>query len=498
MSSDDNVKRSADAVVAGGHHGDVMALPELETFRDPETKGAKAHYDDANIYRDEKGFNEHTLRPMFFTTKAYFIFTIGLGVVMANGFGWFLYQTYWGLGMTGLHEPVYWGSYIATFVFWVGLSHSGTIVSSILRLTAANWRRPILRAAEAMTAFSLLVAALFPLIHVGRLWRAYYMVPLPSQRMLWPNFKSPLMWDFCAINVYLTGSMTFLYIGLLPDLAVARDKAIAMGNWRQHYLRVLALGWRGSHREWSVYNKASLFLAVIILLIAPSVHTIVSWDFAMTMTPMWHTTIFGPYFVVGAIYSGVSAVITLMIILRYMFNLGDVIRKFHIDALGKLLLVIAIIWSYFYFCEFITTWYSHKPEEWDIFEWQAHRFPYHLWVMLGGSALTISCLSWRRFRASMPAMFAITLLVNVGMYIERYMIVVPILSRRDNPFMWTDYVPTITELSIIVASFAYFVFLYAIFIKLFPIVTMADVKEGVVVSGDVRMGRHAVRVQVKE
>lgn len=495
--SSDHLAR-AHGAVAGGGHGEVMAMPELESYRDPEAGKPRADYGDADIYRDEKSFNEHTLRPMFTTTPAYFIFVGALALVMANGFAWFTVQMFVGMGVTGLHEPVFWGSYIATFVFWVGMSHSGTIVSSILRLSQANWRRPILRAAEAMTAFSLLVAGLFPLIHVGRQWRVYYMFPFPNQRMLWPNFKSPLMWDFCAIGIYLTGSMTFLYIGLLPDLAAARDKAIADGNWRQHYLKALALGWRGSHREWAVYNKCSLFLAVVILCIAPSVHTIVSWDFAMTMTPGWHTTIFGPYFVLGAIYSGVAAVITLMILLRWIFKLDDVIREMHIDCLGKLLIVIAILWTYFYFTEFNVTWYSHKPEEWEIWEWQGRRFPHLLWLMVGGSVLTIFLLAWKDIRRSMKAMFAISLLVNAGMYTERYLIVVPVLTHRDNAYMWTDYFPSFTELSVIAASFAYFVFLYAVFIKLFPIVTMADVKEGVLISGDMRLGRHVARVQVKE
>jgi len=496
--SSDNIKRSHAATAGAGHHGDVMALPELETYRDPETMPARSGYDDADIFASEKEFNDHTLRPLFTTTPAYFIFVLGLGIVMANGLGWFTVQLFLGLGQTGMHEPLFWGAYIASFVFWVGLSHSGTIVSSILRLTQANWRRPILRAAEAMTAFSLMVAGLFPLIHVGRAWRVYYMLPLPTQRMLWPNFKSPLMWDFCAIGIYLTGSMTFLYIGLLPDLAVARDRAIATNNWRRYYLKVMALGWRGSHREWSVYNKCSLFLAVIILCIAPSVHTIVSWDFAMTMTPGWHTTIFGPYFVVGAIYSGIAAVITLMIVLRWVFNLDNVIRTLHIDCLAKLLVTVALIWVYFYFCEFNVVWYSHKPEEWAIFEWEGERFSLFLWIMVGGSVLNIFLMSWRRVRRNMVAMFFITLLVNCGMYIERYLIVVPVLTHRDNAYMWTDYFPSITEFSVILGSFAYFAFLYAIFIKLFPIVTMADVKEGVLVSGDMRLGRHAVRLQVKE
>ncbi len=482
------------------HKAAFNDLTDVEDIRDPEAvpEVVRSTYDDADIFRDEKEFNDHTLRPMFYTTKAYFIFVIALSLIMAQGVATFAVQTYYGLGQTNMHEPLFWGSYIATFVFWVGMSHSGTIVSSLLRLSHANWRRPILRAAEAMTAFSLLVAGLFPLIHVGRLWRVYYMFPLPNQRTLWPQFKSPLMWDMMAISVYMVGSMTFLYVGLIPDLAIARDRAIANNNWRQHYLKFLALGWRGSNREWMVYNKASLFLAVIILLIAPSVHTIVSWDFAMTMTPGWHTTIFGPYFVVGAIYSGVAGVVTLMIVLRWLFKLDDVIRILHIDALGKLLVVIAIIWTYFYVNEYIVTWYSHKPEEAHMWAWQGERFPHLLWIMLGGSVLNIFLLSWSRVRRNVYMMFWMSLLVNAGMYSERYLIVVPVLTRRDNPFMWTDYLPSGTELSIIAASFAYFIFLYAIFIKLFPIVTMADVKEGVVISGDMKIGRHSVRVQARE
>ena len=479
-------------------HGDLKTLPDLEKQRDAAYTTVRSGYDDADIFRNEREFHDHTLRPMFVTTPAYYIFVLALALVMANGVAFFVIQTIEGMGNTGMREPLFWGTYIATFVFWVGVSHSGTIVSSLLRLTQANWRRPILRAAEAMTAFSLLVASLFPLIHVGRLWRVYYMFPLPNQRMLWPNFKSPLAWDMMAINIYMMSSMTFLYIGLLPDIAVARDRAIAMGSWRRHYLTVLTLGWRGSHREWMAYNKTSLFLAIIILLIAPSVHTIVSWDFAMTMTPMWHTTIFGPYFVVGAIYSGVAGVITLMIMLRWLFGLDDVIRTLHIETLAKLLIVIAIIWCYFYFNEFAVTWYSQKPEEVEIFEWQAHRYTLMLWIMLGGSALNIFLMAWKRVRQNMVAMFFITLLVNAGMYSERWLIVMPILSRRDNPFTWIDYLPSATELSIVAASFAYFIFLFALFIKVFPIITMADVKEGLIVSGEMRLGRHAVRVQIKE
>lgn len=485
----------------GGHHHspeELRSLVELEGLRDSDKNKAKADYGDANIYLSEKEFNDDSLRPMFETKPGYFIFVIALASVMAVGVAAFVRQMVVGMGVTGLHQPVFWGAYIATFVFWVGLSHSGTIVSSILRLTMANWRRPILRGAEAMTAFSLMVAGLFPMIHVGRQWRVYYMFPLPNQRELWPNFKSPLMWDMMAISIYLTGSLTFLYIGLLPDIATARDRAIANGNWRAGYLKLLALGWRGRNFDWAVYNKASLFLAVIILCIAPSVHTIVSWDFAMTMTPGWHTTIFGPYFVVGAINSGVAGVILLMIIIRSIFKLQHIIRDLHIDCLGQLQLVIALIWLYFYFCEFNVTWYSNKPEEMAVWNWQWERFPLQLIVMIAGTALAVGLLGFKKIRRNMKAMVAITILINIGMYCERYLIVVPVLSHRDNPYKWTDYWASPTELSIILMSFCFFALLYALFIKVFPIITMADVKEGVVISGDVRLGKHAVRVQVKE
>jgi len=489
---------SNNAAAGGSHHGNVEILPSIEDLRAPAQGSAQSGYDDADIHLPERRFNDDSLRPMFETSPAYFKLVAGLSAVIAFGVGAFSIQLVYGMGVTGLHQPVFWGIYISTFVFWVGVSHSGTIVSSILRLSHANWRRPILRGAEAMTAFSLMVAGLFPLIHVGRQWRVYYMFPLPNQRGLWPNFVSPLMWDMMAISVYLTSALTFLYIGLLPDIAVARDRTTASGSWKRRYLRVMALGWRGSNREWAVYNRASTYIAVIILLIAPSVHTIVSWDFAMTMTPGWHTTIFGPYFVVGAIYSGVAGVVMLMILIRKIFNLGHIIRDLHFDCLGQLLLVIAIIWSYFYFCEFNVTWFSHKPEEMAVWDWQAERFPHMLWIMLGGSALAIALLGFRKIRTNLTAMLAISILINIGMYCERYLIVVPTLSHRDNPFKWTDYAPSFVELSVVAGSFCYFALLYAVFIKLFPIITMADVKEGVVISGDMRFGRHAVRVQVKE
>jgi molybdopterin-containing oxidoreductase family membrane subunit len=472
-------------------------IPSLEAIREGVARSKKKIWtSDIDLAMPDTWLNQYSLSPMFYTTKGYFIFVLALSSVVAWGLANWGYQIFLGMGVTNLNHPVFWGLYISTFVFWVGLSHSGTIVSSLLRLSKANWRRPILRGAEVMTAFSLLVAGLFPLIHVGRIWRVYYMFPLPNQRELWPNFQSPLTWDMTAIGVYLTGSMIFLFVGLLPDIALARDLC-PRGNWRKTYLTFLSLGWRGTHRQWEVYEKASTLLAVIILLIAPSVHTIVSWDFAMSIVPGWHTAIFGPYFVVGAIYSGIAGVITLMVVLRWVFGLDEIIRKSHLNNLSKLLLVIALIWSYFYFTEFFSAWYVKKPIEWRVWLYQGSHYPYHLIIMLVGSAFAITMLCFHKVRTNPFLLLIVTLVINVGMFIERYLIVVPALSHKDNPFIWTHYIPSSVEIAIVVGSAAYFVLLYAVFVKLLPVVTVADIREGNLISGDLRVGNALVRVQAQ-
>ena len=480
------------------HEEKTVKIP-LVTFKELQDEGIKKKVDagsDLIMEMSDAELNEKSLQPLFRTTKAWFIFTLSLAMFVAWAVACWGYQIWTGMGVTNLNHPVFWGMYIATFVFWVGVSHSGTMVSSILRLVGATWRRPILRGAEAMTTFSLLVAGMFPLIHVGRIWRIYYMFPLPNQRELWPNLRSPLAWDMTAITVYLTASSIFLLVGLLPDIALARDLC-PKDNWRRLYLRVCALGWRGTHRQWMVYERVSIYLAIFVLLIAPSVHTIVSWDFAMSITPVWHTTIFGPYFVVGAIYSGVAGVITLMILLRWVFKLDDIIKLIHLTNLSKMLLLMSIIWTYFYFTDYLVTWYGNNPVEMAVWDWQGSRFGVHLFIMLGCSVVTIGGLSWHAVRTSPGALLFITIWVNIAMYLERYLIVVPILSHRDNPFTWTDYTPSFVETSIAVGAAAYFFMLYAVFIKLMPIVTIADVKEGKVITGDVNIGNRNVRAYGK-
>jgi molybdopterin-containing oxidoreductase family membrane subunit len=431
--------------------------------------------------------NDEMLSSMRPPTFRWYLLAFFLGAVVAWGLAAFTYQMMTGMSVTGKNRPVMWGFYITGFVFWVGLSHSGTMVSAILRLSRANWRRPILRAAEAMTVFSISVAGLFPLIHLGRNWTFFYLMPYPNQRGLWPNFRSALLWDVTAITVYLLGSSLFLYLGMLPDLAIARDRS---RGWRQTVYGVLAMGWRGSAKEWSVYHKASTLMAALIIPVAVSVHSIVAWDFAVTVVPGWHSTIFPPYFVIGAILSGVAAVITLMIIIRRAFHLEDYLTPLHFDNMGKLLLVISLLWAYAYFVEINITWYAHEPIEWEVFTNMADKYlPLLLLMLFGNAVLPIVTLCFKKLRRNMTVMLVVSLLVNICMFIERFLIIVPSLSHKNMPFIWHTYSPSWVEISVNLMALAIFALLYTIFAKFFPIMAVADVRELEVREGHVPFGR---------
>lgn len=431
--------------------------------------------------------NDELLSSLGPPTWRWYALALFLGAVVAWGLAAFVYQMMNGMYVTGKNRPVMWGFYITGFVFWVGLSHSGTMVSSILRLSRANWRRPILRAAEAMTVFCIAVAGLFPLIHLGRNWTFFYMIPYPNQRGLWPNFRSALLWDMTAITAYIIGSSLFLYLGLLPDLAVARDRAT--GRRRALYA-LLAMGWRGTAHEWAVYHKASTLMAALIIPVAVSVHSIVAWDFAVTVVPGWHSTIFPPYFVIGAILSGVAAVITLMIVIRRAFNLQEYLTPLHFDNMGKLLLVISLLWSYAYFVEVQTTWYAHEPIEWEVFSFMADRYTPQLLVMLiGNTLLPVTAMCFKRLRRSIGVMLVVSLGVNVAMFIERFLIIVPSLSHKNMPFAWGSYSPSWVEISVNIAAVAGFALLFTLFAKYFPIVAVTDVRELEVRKADVPLGR---------
>ena len=431
--------------------------------------------------------NDEMLSSMRAPTWRWYALAFFLGAVVAWGLYAFTYMVTTDMSCTGLDRPVMWGIFIVSFVFWVGLSHSGTMVSAILRLSRASWRRPILRAAEAMTVFSITVAGLFPIIHLGRNWVFYYLFPYPNQRGLWPNFRSPLLWDAMAITTYIIGSSLFLYLGMLPDLAIVRDRSC---GWRRKIYAVLAMGWRGSAHEWLVYRKASTLMAALIIPVAVSVHSIVAFDFAVTVVPGWHSTIFPPYFVIGAIDSGVAAVITLMIVIRRVFHLEEYLTPLHFDNMGKLLLVISLLWSYAYFVDVNITWYAHEPIEWEVFSFMAVRYTPLLALMIfANTVLPIATLCFKRLRRSIGVLLVVSVLINVAMFIERFLIIVPPLSRKNMPFVWGTYFPSWVEISIAVAAFAGFALLYLLFAKLFPIMALTDVRELEVRQAQVPLGR---------
>ena len=400
-------------------------------------------------------------------------------------FGLLLYS--WGyqivndIGVAGINRPVFWGFYITNFVFWIGISHAGTLISAILRVTAAEWRRPVTRCAEAITVFALSIGGLFPLIHLGRVWRFYYMVPLPNHRYLWPNFRSPLMWDIMAITTYLLGSMLYLLLPLLPDLAILRDRALAENprSPRALLYRVGALGWRGTPRQWHSLERGIRVMAVIIIPVAVSVHTIVSWDFSMTLTPMWHSAIFGPYFVVGAIYSGIAVLMVAMFFLRVGLGLQQYFNERVFNNLGLLFVTMTLVWGYFTFAEHLTVWYGDEASEMAIFsERVSGSFAGLFWAMIVLNVVVpLIVLVFRQGRRPL-ATALVGLCVLVGMWLERFLIVVGSLSVPRLEYTLGVYQPTWVEWGILAGSFGLFGFLYFMFLQTTPIVSIWEVREG--------------------
>src|SRR6201994_1743021 len=332
------------------------------------------------MQRTAEQIERDLLRPLFQSSGKYWIAVAIATSLLLAGVAAFGYQLYSGIGVWGLNSPVFWAFDITNFVFWIGISHAGTLISAILRLTNATWRRPVTRCAEAITVFSVLIGAIIPLCHIGRPWLAYWMIPYPSERQIWPNFRSPLAWDFFAISTYLTGSTTFLYLPTIPDFAAVRDAATGL---RKRIYAVLALGWQGTPRQWQRLEVAMHIMAVVIVPVAVSVHTIVSWDFAMTPVPMWHSSIFGPYFVAGGVFSGIGALILAMACLRRWLHLEAYLHPVHFENLGKLLLMMSLLWAYFVFSERLTTWYGNEASEMAVF-WQTQRGAYAplYWTMV--------------------------------------------------------------------------------------------------------------------
>ena len=367
------------------------------------------------------------LRPLEQTSWRFYLLVAFLGTIVAMGLGSWFYQMYMGFGMTGINMPIYWAFYITNFVFWIGISHAGTLISAILRLVNAGWRRPVTRCAEVITAFALMIGAMFPIIHLGRPWLFFWLVPYPSERMIWPSFRSPLVWDFFAISTYLTGSVLFLFLPMIPDFALIRDRATGL---RHRIYGLLALGWRGTTKQWHRLETSMQIMAVAIIPVAVSVHTIVSFDFSMAPVPMWHSTIFGPYFVAGAIFSGIAGLIIAMAALRRFLHLEGYLHPVHFENLGKLLLMMSLLWAYFVFAERLTTWFGNDPAEMNVF-YASQRGSYSplYWTMVVCNfVIPFTILALRKLRTIGGCVIA-SFAVCVGMWLERFLIVVPSLSH---------------------------------------------------------------------
>ncbi len=395
----------------------------------------------------------------------------GVGLLF---FAWF-YQIGVGIGVAGITHPVFWGVYITSFVFWVGIAHSGTLISAILYLFRSGWRTTINRTAEAMTIFAVMTALLFPLIHLGRVWYFYYLMPYPSQRQIWPNFRSPLVMDVFAVGTYFTVSLLFWYTGLIPDFAVLRDKTKGLPA---KIYGALSLGWQGTVREWRHYRRFYLYMAGIATPLVLSVHSVVSWDFALSIVPGWHSTIFAPYFVAGAIFSGVAMVLTLMIPLRWAFGLEAYITRNHFENMAKLILLTSTIVAFSYATEFFLAYYSADIVEMETFRWRAlgaYALPF--WVMVFCNVVVPQALWFKKVRRSIAALFALTVFINIGMWYERFVIIVTSLAHEYEPGGWGLYTPSWVELSIIVGSFSWFFFWFLLFSRSLPVIAIAEVKE---------------------
>ncbi|MEW6250642.1 MAG: NrfD/PsrC family molybdoenzyme membrane anchor subunit [Planctomycetota bacterium] len=404
----------------------------------------------------------------------YIAFGISLTLVGVLG-AMVLYLIFRGVGVWGLNNPAGWGFDITNFVFWVGIGHAGTLISAILFLFRQKWRTSINRFAEAMTIFAVICAGLFPGIHLGRIWLSYWLAPYPNQMAMWPNFRSPLLWDVFAVGTYFTVSLLFWYVGMIPDLATFRDRA--QGRVKHAIYGLLALGWTGSSRHWHRFERAYLILAALATPLVLSVHSVVSFDFAVSIVPGWHTTIFPPYFVAGAIFGGFAMVLTLAIPARQLFGLKDIITLRHLDNCCKILLLTGSMVGYAYLMEFFTAWYSGNPYESFIFRARAlGPYAWAYWTMIACNVLAPQLFWFKKVRTSTWLIFAIVMAVNAGMWFERFVIIVTSLAQDFLPSSWDIYKPTFVELATLAGSFGLFLTLFLLFCRYLPMVAMAEVK----------------------
>ena len=407
--------------------------------------------------------------------KKYFIaLSISVSFLIA-GAVFLAFSIYYGTGLWGNNQPVGWAFPIVNFVFWVGIGHAGTLISAILFLLRQKWRTGIARFAEAMTIFAVMCAGIFPVIHTGRPWLAGYLIPYPNQHSLWVNFTSPLVWDVFAVSTYFTVSLVFWYVGLIPDFATLRDRTPS--KLKKTIYSIFSLGWRHSNRHWTHYEKAYMLLAGFATPLVLSVHTIVSFDFAVSILPGWHATIFPPYFVAGAIFSGFAMVVTVLVFVRKIFNLEHIITIDHLEKMNKIILATGMMVGYAYAMEFFMAWYSGVPTEQFVFINRAFGpYAWAYWIMVSCNVIIPQFFWFKKIRRSIPIMMVIVILVNVGMWFERFVITVTSLNRDFLPSSWAYYRPTIFDIGILLGSFGLFFTLVILFTKSLPVVSISEIK----------------------
>ncbi len=450
----------------------VSAPVDTTTVEDPTRRPSPVleGVDFAGVTARVCGIVERTKPPIGW----YIAFAISLCLLALFGV-MIVYLLLAGTGVWGINIPVGWGFAIVNLVFWIGIGHAGTLISAILFLFRQRWRTAVNRAAEAMTIFAVACAGVFPAIHVGRIWVLHWFFPVPFQQNMWPNFRSPLLWDMIAISTYGAVSAMFWYMGMIPDIATLRDRATSK-KWFFIY-GLLALGWRGSNRHWMRFERAYLLLAALATPLVLSVHSVVSFDFAVSQLPGWHTTIFPPYFVAGAVFGGFAMVMLLLVPCRQFFGLKELITKRHLENMAKILLATGSIVGFAYATEFFIAWYSGNPYEGFAFINRAFGpYAWAYWIMIGCNLLAPQIFWFKRARTHIWVMWGVAILVNVGMWFERYVIIVTSLSRDFLPSSWDYYAPTWVDMLTLLGSFGLFFTLFLLFVRFLPMVAMAEVK----------------------
>ncbi|MHB1458853.1 MAG: NrfD/PsrC family molybdoenzyme membrane anchor subunit [Armatimonadota bacterium] len=425
-----------------------------------------------------ESIDEQALRSLGRPTGRYLAVLVFFGLLIAAGVIAYAFQYTHGMGVTGLSIPVGWGTYITNFVWWIGIAHSGTLISAILYLFRVKWRSGISRGAEAMTIFAIMTAGLFPLIHLGRIWLFYWILPYPNDRNLWPNFKSPLVWDVVAVTTYLIVSLLFFYLGLIPDLATVRDKT--PDGRRKRIYTFLSLGWTGKYEQWRHYARCYTALAVLATPLVISVHSVVSWDFAMSMLRGWHTTIFAPYFVAGAIHSGLAMVITLFLPLRKALNLKKILTPYYFEQMAIIMILTGSIIAYSYGIEAFMSWYSADNFEKQFSMHRAFGSPVYsplYWAMIVFNIVLPMTYFKKKLRTNLTYLFITAILINIGMWLERFIIIVVSLSHDYLPSSWGLYAPRPVEILVTGFSFGFFGLLFLSFAKFFPLIAITELKK---------------------